>query len=136
LTTALGAQVDLGAEAASASSQGFIASPLAGACRMLMGTDDGAVNKMEAPVQLASGIGLLLEACQDVLPDTRCLPAVEPAGNSLPRPISFGQIGPGRSSRQEPEEGIEDEAMIFVRAPNVRFLRRKEGRQPLPLRIS
>src|SRR5262249_2943994 len=86
LTTALGPQLRLGPEAAPASSQGFIASPLAGACRMLMGTDDGAVNKMEAPVQLASGIGLLLEACQDVLPDTRCLPAVEPAGNSLPRP--------------------------------------------------
>jgi len=91
---------------------------------------------MEAPVQLAIRVGLLLQALQDVLPDLSPLPPVEPAGDGLPGAVALGEIPPGCSGAKEPKDGINDGAMILARPPSAWFLGWKERSEPLPLLIS
>jgi len=62
---------------------------------MLVGSNDGPVRRMEAPVQLAVGVCLLLQPLQNPLPDLGPLPAVEPAGDGLLGSVALGDIPPG-----------------------------------------
>ena len=47
----------------------FFAAGLAGAGRVLVGADNGAVDEMQAPVDPALAIGASLKRLQDALPD-------------------------------------------------------------------
>jgi len=55
-----------------------------------MGSDHGAIERMEVPVELAGGVGLSLHRRQQLIPDTSLLPTVEAAGHGTPRTIAFG----------------------------------------------
>jgi hypothetical protein len=55
-----------------------------------MGSDPGAIEIMEVPVELAGGVGLGLHRRQQLMPDTSLLPMVEAAGHGTPWTIAFG----------------------------------------------
>src|SRR5437016_5174966 len=103
---------------------------------MLMGAHDGAVDEVQAPVQEARAVALLLQAVQNALPDPRLAPAVEPARHRRPRAEAGRQIAPGGSGAQDPQQAAEHRAMIVVGASRPWFLGREQGTQLLPLSIA
>jgi hypothetical protein len=103
---------------------------------MLMRSDDGAIDQVHRPIQLASGLGLLLQGRYEVREDSGSLPTVEATRDSAPRTIPFGQIAPGSASSEEPEDPIKDRAVVMGGSPDLRFLRWEQWLQPLPLCVS
>ncbi len=79
---------------------------------MLVGANDGAIDIVNVPVDLPIGIGLLLDGLKETLPDTRFAPAIEAAGHRAPGPIALGQIAPGGTGAQNPQDAIEDASMV------------------------
>ena len=102
---------------------------------MLVSTDDGAVDVVDAPVNSARGIGLRLNLRKDAVPKTRLAPAVEAAGYGGPAPISLGQVPPWGTGAQDPQDTVDDLAVIDRRAARLRFLRWQQRLQPLPLLV-
>jgi len=94
--------------------------------RVLVRTDDSAIHIMDIPVQLPSGVGLLLDRGKEARPDTRLAPAVEAAGDGGPAAIPLRQVTPGGTCTEEPQDAIEDASVVSGRAASVRFLRRKQ----------
>jgi hypothetical protein len=78
-----------------------------------MGSDHGAIDVMQVPVQLASGIGLRLHRRQELALDARPLPAIEAAGHGTPRTIALGEIAPGSAGAEHPQDAIDDRAMVL-----------------------
>ena len=102
---------------------------------MLVGANDGAVDMMQAPVELPLGICLLLEVGQDAVPNAGPSPAIEAGGDCLPRPVLLGQIAPGSTGPIEPQQAIEDGTVILGRAATSCLLWWKQRPQPLPLLV-
>ncbi len=69
---------------------------------MLVRTDDGAIDKMDRPVQRPVGRRLLLQVGKDPVPDALLPPALEAAGYGPPRAVSTGQVFPWRARPQDP----------------------------------
>ena len=69
---------------------------------MLVGADDGAVDRGQDPSQLAGGIGLLLQGVQDALTDARARPPIEAAGDGAPGTIALRQVPPRSPGAQDP----------------------------------
>jgi hypothetical protein len=67
--------------------------------------------------------------------DASALPAVEAARDGAPRTIPFGQISPGSASTEDPEEAIEDRAVVMGGSPDLRFLGWEQWLSPLLLRV-
>jgi hypothetical protein len=87
-----------------------------------MRSDDGALDPVNRPLEVASSFGLLLQGRQEVLEDPCALPAVEATGDGTPRPIAFGQIAPRGSCAQTPSEAVQDAAMVHGGPSHLRFL--------------
>ena len=87
-----------------------------------MRSDDGAIDQVHRPLQLASGLGLLLQGRKEGWEDAGALPAVEAARDGAPRTLPFGQISPGSASTEDPEEALEDRAVVMGGSPDLRFL--------------
>ena len=102
---------------------------------MLMGSNDGAIDIMNVPVESTFGIGLLLDGLQEMLPDAGFSPAIEAARHGTPRPKALGQIPPGGTPTQYPQDATDDASMVQRRSSGLRFLRRKQRFDPLPLRV-
>jgi len=102
---------------------------------MLVGSNQGALDRLHVPVDLAVGVGLGLHCREQPLPDPSVLPAVKTTGDRAPGAIAFGQIAPGSAGASNPEHTIQDAAMINRRSAGLGFLWRKQWVQPLPLRI-
>jgi hypothetical protein len=102
---------------------------------MLMGADDGAIDEVQLPIELAGGIGLPCERVKQALEDAGSLPAVEATGDGAPGAIALGQIPPGRPGAQDPQETVQDAPMIDRWPTSARFLGREQRLQPLPLGI-
>jgi hypothetical protein len=102
---------------------------------VLVGSDHGAIDIMAVPVDLAIGVGLRVHGRQQLTPDASLLPAIAAAGHGPPRAIAIGQIPPGSPRVQNPENPVENAAMIDVRPTGLRFLRGEQRLQPLPLRM-
>jgi len=103
---------------------------------MLVGANHGAVDMMEAPIERPLGIRLPLEIRQDPVPDTGTSPAIEAGGDRLPRAVLLREIPPRRSGSIEPQQAIDDLAMIFRGATASCLLRWEQRPQPLPLLVS
>src|SRR5262245_9612198 len=103
--------------------------------RVLMGSDHGAIEIMDVPVDLAIGVGLRLHRRQELTPDASLLPAVDTTGHGTPRAIAFGQIPPGSPGAKNPENPVEHAAMIDGRPTGLRLLWGEQRLQPLPLRM-
>jgi len=89
---------------------------------MLVGPNNGAIDILHVPVDVAVGVGLGLHRREQLLPDPRVLPAIKPTGDRAPGAIAFGQIAPGSTGAQNPENPIEDASMIYSRSAGLRFL--------------
>ncbi len=100
---------------------------------MLVGSDDGGIDVVDFPVQLALGIGPSLNGLQDAIPDTSLASAVEAGGHRPWRAVSLGQISPRRTRAKDPRDAVDDAPMVFGGTPGMRFLRREYRLQPLPL---
>jgi hypothetical protein len=100
---------------------------------MLMGTDDGAVNETDFPIDDAGGIGVRVEVRQDALPDTGLLPAPETLVDGGPPPIPLGHIAPRRSRSQDPEDPMNDRPMVMGWSSGDRMLGLQQGFQARPL---
>src|SRR5438105_11344566 len=101
-----------------------------------MGAHDSAVDEVQAPVQEARAVALLLQALQNALPDASLAPAVEPTRHRRPRAEAGRQIAPGGSRAQNPQHAAEHRAMIVVGASRPWFLGREQGTQLLPASIA
>jgi hypothetical protein len=55
---------------------------------MLVGPDDGAIDVVDLPIELARGLGLLLESGPEALEDASVLPTVEATGYRAPGAIA------------------------------------------------
>ncbi len=103
--------------------------------RMLTGSDHRAIDKKQVPVQLTMGVGLCLHCREEPLPDACPPPAAEATGHGAPWTISFRQIAPGRPSAQNPQDAIDDRAMVMGGSPSLRFLGWEQGWERLPLDV-
>ena len=103
---------------------------------LLLRSDDRAIDQVNRPIQLASGLGLLRQGRSEVRKDASALPAVEAASDGAPRTIPFGQISPGSASTEDPEDPIEDRAVIMGGSPDRGLLGWEQWLQPLPLHVS
>ncbi len=63
---------------------------------MLVGADNGTIDEVPLPIELAGGIGLLFERVKQALEDAGARPARDATGDRAPRAITLGQIPPGR----------------------------------------
>jgi hypothetical protein len=61
---------------------------------MLVRPNDGAIDMMELPIEIAGLVRLLLQFGQDPIPDPGFDPAIEARGAGLPRSIVGGEIPP------------------------------------------
>jgi hypothetical protein len=103
--------------------------------RMLVRADNGAIHRVDIPVQAPRSVGLLLDRRKEASPDACLAPAVKAAGDGLPAAIPFGHVAPGSTGADDPEDAVEDASMVSGWAAGVRFLWRKQGVSPLPLSI-
>ncbi len=87
-----------------------------------MGTNDGGIDMMGLPVQRADRIGLSLDGSEEAVPDPGLFPAVEPGGDGGGRSIAGGQVGPGRAGAQDPEDAVDDRAVVVARAATLAAL--------------
>ncbi len=136
LAAPFGAQVQFGAEAAPASAQCLLRTlPMsaAGASRMLVRADDAAVDKVRRPVELTGSVCLLVQGCQDLIPDPRVDPAIELGGHGTPGAVAIRHVAPGGARRVQPENPIEDAAPIPW--AHSAFGSGKQWHQPRPLVI-
>jgi len=93
--------------------------------RVLMRSNHGAIDRVFFPIDLSRGIALLLQRLQNFLPNAGFDPAIEAACHRSPGAIVVGQISPRRSRPHDPEDPIEDEAMIVGWTPSLWLLRRQ-----------
>jgi len=96
------APMDFGTEAPLAATQGVGFCCVGRTRRLLMRTNDGALDIVHGPLPLSSSIGLLLHAFKEALPGTGAAPAREAAGHGVPGAIAFGHMAPGRSGAKSP----------------------------------
>jgi hypothetical protein len=89
---------------------------------MLVGPDNGAIDVVDLPIELACGLGVLLESRQEALEDPSFLPAIEATGHCAPGAIALGEISPGRPRPQDPQHTVEDAAVIMGWSPSLGFL--------------
>jgi hypothetical protein len=82
LTLAFCSQMNFGAKTTLAATEGFNFSITMGcSSRVLMGSNDGAVNIMDLPIELASGVSVLLDKLKELVPKPLFTPPIKPAGN-------------------------------------------------------
>jgi hypothetical protein len=99
---------------------------------MLVSTDNGAIHVVDAPVNLAGGIGASLDLRKDAVPEARPAPAVEAACDGGPRTVTLRQVPPRRTRAHDPQDAVDDLAMIGRRASGMGLLW-QERLQSLPL---
>jgi hypothetical protein len=83
---------------------------------VLMGAHSGAIDTDHLPVDVACGIRVPLEGLEDLHPDPLALPAKETIVTGLPGRVAFGQIAPGGTGAQHPENAVKHLAVILVLA--------------------
>ena len=108
--------------------------------RVLVGTNDRGIDVMGLPVEFARGIGFGLHRGEDAVPNPGFLPAVEPRGHCGGWSITGGQVRPGRAGAQDPENAVDDRAVVVAGTATLaalgRTARREQGLQPRILCVS
>lgn len=103
--------------------------------RMLVRSDDRPIDAVLLPVDLAFGIGLLLQGFKHLLPHAGFHPSGKAAGHRAPRTIVLWQVSPRGSSPQDPENPMENQTMLVCWTTHAWLLWRQQGSQLLPLLI-
>src|SRR3954463_5496071 len=91
---------------------------------------------MHLPADPPLGIGQGLQRLQHVLPYARPAPAVEPARHRPDPTIVPRQGAPGGPPGEDPKKAREDPAVVIIRPPGPRLLRRQQRFQTRPLRVA
>jgi len=105
--------VDLGTEAPLTPAECFrVGIAGGGTRRMLMRPDNGAIHIMGLPIELAGPVGVLLHRRKEAGPEAGLAPAIKTAGDRTPGAIAFRHITPGDAGAQQPEDAVEDTAMV------------------------
>jgi hypothetical protein len=82
------------------------------ACRLVMCPDDCPIHVVGLPIAWSGTIRLLLDSGTEARPAARLPPTIPTAGDGAPRTISSRHITPGHSGAQEPEDAMQDTAMV------------------------
>ena len=128
LAPAFCTDMDFRTEAALTAAERFgCRAPCVGASRVLVRADDGAIHVVDIPVELPGSVGTLLDRCKEASPDARLAPAVEAAGDGLPGAIPFGHVAPGGTGTDNPQDAVEDAAVVSGWAAGMGFLWGKQG---------
>jgi hypothetical protein len=93
---------------------------------MLVCPDDGAIDIMDIPVELPCGVGALLDRGKAARPAACLAPAVEATGDGGPAAIPLGEVTPGGSCANDPQNAVQEASVISGWAACVRFLRGKQ----------
>ena len=134
LAHAVGAQVHLGTESAATASQAFVLVRRSGrANRVLVGLNRCAVDEVLVPIQLAALLGQLLQLRPNTLPHASLAPAVKAVSNGAPGAIAPRQIAPRRPSTQDPEDAVENAAMVVGRSSSAWLGHQWLQALPLPI---
>ena len=100
-----------------------------------MGSHDRAVDHVHLPVDGTLLILLLLNLSEQVCPYALVLPAVEAGTHGLPVAVPFRKITPGASGSLDPEDAVEDRAVIQRGPTSPRTLWGEQWGQLAPLLI-
>jgi hypothetical protein len=101
LAPAFRTEMDFGTEAALTAAECFgLRVPGVGPSRMLVRSDDSAIDIVESPVELPCGIGALLDRGKEASPEARLAPAIKPAGDGAPGPYRSGKSRQGAPVRR------------------------------------
>ena len=101
-----------------------------------MGTNDSAVDHLDFPVHLPSRVGAFLNTGEQFGPNALLLPAVKPGTDGFPIPIPFRKVTPWTSRTLDPENAVQDGAVIEGRSPGAGPLWGKQWSQLAPLLVS
>jgi|SRR5215831_12426256 len=103
LPLTFGPDVDFGTEAALTPPERFsVRVSAGGACCMLVRADDGAVDIVHLPVEVARTVSVLLEGGQEACPEARFAPAIKTARDRAPGAIPLGEVTPGGACTENP----------------------------------
>jgi hypothetical protein len=89
---------------------------------MLVGPDNGPIDIVDLPIDLALTIRWGLRASKNALPDPGPAPPVEATGHRAPGAIALGQVAPRRTRAEEPQDTVQDAAVVHGRPPRLGFL--------------
>ena len=81
-------------------------------------------------------VRMALQRRQDAIPDPSSLPAIVAGRDGLPRAIALGQGAPGTTGAQDPQDAVENDAVVPGGASGAGFLRRESLTKPLPLPLT
>jgi hypothetical protein len=128
LAPAFCTDMDFRTEAALAAAERFgFRAPCVGSSRVLVRADDGAIHIVDGPVELPGSVGTLLDRRKEASPEARLAPAVEAAGAGGLAAIPFGHVAPGGTGADDPQDAVEDAAVVSGWAACMRFLWGKQG---------
>jgi hypothetical protein len=102
---------------------------------VLVGPNDGAVDVVQIPVEFTAALGLCQQGSKDPLPDALPIPTPETAVDRLPGAVALRQVLPGSTGPRQPEDGIDDQAVIQGWPTGARPLGRQQRLDQLLLRI-
>jgi hypothetical protein len=103
---------------------------------MLVGADDGVIDEMHVPIELAGGIGWLFQGIEQLLKDAGLPPVVEAARYRAPAAIALRQVGPGGAGAENPQHAVKNAAVVAGWSSRLGFLWGKQRLEPLPLGVS
>ena len=100
-----------------------------------MGANARAIDHRDRPIDLVVVGRFGLDLGQDSLPDARRLSTPKAAVDGLPGAVPLRQIPPWCTRAQDPEDAIEDHAMILGRTTGCRALRWQQRLEAVPLLV-
>lgn len=109
--------------------------PLFCSFAILIWANDSTFDAMPFPIDLAHLIALLVQSPRHLSPYTRFDPAIKAACHRAPEAITFGQVPPGCSCSPDPENSIDNQAMVLCWSAHFWLLWWEQGSQSLPLLI-
>ena len=77
----------------------------------------------------------VLQCLEDPLPDPRAGPAIEPAPDRIPGAQALGQVPPGGAGLGDPQDGVDEEAIILGGHAGLSRLTRQEVCDALPVLV-
>src|SRR4051794_23374255 len=101
------------------------------------GPDDGAIDTPEVVIDEALVVQLVQQRGDNVNPGAVLAPGVEAVPDGLPRPVTLGEVTPGGAGMQDPQDAVDDGAVVPGGPPGLTVVGwvGKQRRDPLPLPV-
>src|SRR5262249_29090839 len=98
---------------------------------------DGAIATPQVVIDETLVVQFVQQRGDKANPGAVSAPGVEAVPNGLPRPVTFGEVTPGGAGRQDPQDTVDDGAVVPGRPPRLAVVGwvGKQRRDPLPLPI-